>query len=460
MMEINPKIFKAYDIRGVYGKDFDMESFYYIGNAFAAYLDKIQPRKDLIKNPQIVVGRDVRESSDDLCRFFAKGVLDYGFDVLDIGQVTTPMFSYGVAEKKAFGGAMVTGSHNPAEYNGIKLVKEMARWVGDWVGDKELQEVLKTVISKKKVCKFENESKSYKIDISEDYLNRVTKDFKIERKLKIVVDASGGSTALFLPKFFQKLNVFYSPLFFEVDPQFKKHNPNPSLPESQKFVKEKIKEIGADFGIIFDADGDRMVVVDEKLQVLRGDVCGGVIADSFLKPGDTLLYDVISSRAIKDYFEKNQIKTIRGKVGHYYIKKAMEEHKADFALEMSSHFYFKDMNYVESAFYALRYLLSALDEASDLAISDLAKPFLKYHDSGVINIEIDSKNKWFEILEKLKKKYKEGKQSFEDGILVEYGDFWFSVRPSNTEPVMRFIVEADTEEILEKRQKEILSLIK
>jgi phosphomannomutase len=203
-----------------------------------------------------------------------------------------------------------------------------------------------------------------------------------------------------------------------------------------------------------------MVIVDENSQVLRGDVCGGVIADSFLKPGDKLLYDVISSRAIKDYFEKKKIKTIRSRVGGYYIKKAMEENDVDFALEVSSHFYFKTTHYADSAFFALRCLIAAMDEVPDLTISDLARPFLKYFYSGVINIEIDSKDKWFEILEKLKKKYKDGDQGFEDGILVEYKNYWFNVRPSNTEPVVRMVVEAKDEKTLKEKQKEILSLIK
>jgi phosphomannomutase len=226
------------------------------------------------------------------------------------------------------------------------------------------------------------------------------------------------------------------------------------------FAKEKIKEEGADFGVIFDADGDRMMVVNEKAEVMRGDFIGGVIADNFLKKGDSLIYDIISTRAVRDYFENKGIKTMISKVGHYYIKKLMEANDVDFALEVSSHYYFKKMHYVESAFYALRLLLESLDKNPDKTISELAEPFIKYFDTGVLNFPLSSQDQWLKLLEDVKEKYKEGRQSFEDGILVEYDDFWFNLRPSNTEPVVRLFIEAKDEKVLNDVKKEVLALLK
>lgn len=459
-MEINPKIFRAYDIRGVYKKDFDDDTFYYIGNAFAAYLQKIQ-KFDFSseEKPKILVGRDTRSSSETLAQCFMEGVLDFGFDVLDAGEVTTPMFAFCAGETKAFGGAMVTASHNPAGYNGLKVVKEMAMWTGDWIGGEELQELLKTEKQKEKICRGDFRGVCKKVDLSEDYLNSVAEGFEAERKLKIVVDASGGATALFLPRLLKKLKIDFIPLFFETDGTFSKHNPNPTLEESQDFVKAKVEETGADFGVIFDGDGDRMVVVDEKSEAMRGDVVGGIIADAFLGSRGSLIYDVTSTSTIKEYFEKKDIKTTRTRVGHYFIKKIMEETGTDFALENSSHYYFKKMHYAESAFYALRWLLTAMNKSPDKKISELAAPFSKHFTSGVINIDFELKEKWPELLEKIKEKYKKYRQSFEDGVSVEGEDFWFNLRLSNTEPVVRLVVEADSSNLLEEKKKEISAVI-
>lgn len=297
------------------------------------------------------------------------------------------------------------------------------------------------------------------INVIDDYINFVSKNFKINRKLKVVVDASGGSTALFLPQFLEKLGIDYIPLFFEVDGSFSKHNPNPTLEESQKFVKEKIKETEADFGVIFDGDGDRMVVIDSESEYLRGDIIGAVIADILLKERDLFIYDTISTRSIKEYFEKRGTKSLRGKIGHYYIKKLMEEKGAVFALESSSHYYYKLLFNAESSFYSLRLLLEVLDKNPESKISDLVKPFLKYYGSGLINLPIKSQEKWDDMLKKVKDFYKDGRQNFDDGILVEFASWWFNLRPSHTEPLIRLVIEAKTEELMEEKKKEILDLL-
>ncbi|MFC1751622.1 phosphomannomutase/phosphoglucomutase [Patescibacteria group bacterium] len=466
-MDVNEKICKAYDIRGVYKKDLDEDTFYKLGNAFTAYLGKTQNYKTS-QNPKIVIGRDVRLSSRSLAEAFVRGVIDYGYDVLDIGEATTPMFIFAVAELKAFGGAMITASHNPAEYNGLKLVKEMAHWVGDdWVEDKELDEVCKIAQSDKpKIGNKKGETKS--TSVSESYIDRVTSGFKKSREMTIVVDASGGATSLFLVKLLEKLGVDYIPLFFMPDGSFSKHSPNPALEESRIFAKEKIAQLHADFGVIFDGDGDRMVLIDENSEVVRGDIAGCIIADSLMKSksGGLILHDAVSTKMIGEYFSKKGISTKKVRVGHTFIKEEMEKLDADFAMELSTHYYFKSMHSAESAFYALRILLEAMNDNPTLTMSGLASKFAKYFSSGTINIPMKSRQEWGGIIDKIKEEYSDGRQSFEDGISIEFenksGDgvsWWFNLRPSNTEPLIRLTMEADNKELLEDKKNEVLKFV-
>lgn len=459
-MDINPQIFKEYDIRGIYPGDINSDIYYSFGNALALYLDKKQKRPPK-GNPQIVIGRDVRLSSDELAEAFADGVRDYGFDVLDVGRVTSPMLFYAAGSLGLFGGAMITASHNPPEYNGLKLVKDKDQWTGAWVGGEELKEIYRPVSAESYRPEAGKSPKGnlQKIDISEDYINFVSKDFKINRKLKVVVDASGGAVGPFLPRFLGKLGVDYIPLFFEADGSFSKHSPNPTLEEAQRFAKEKIKETNADFGVIFDGDGDRMVVIDHELRYVKGDVVGAMIGESILKKGDMFVFDTISTRSIKKHFEEKGIKSLRGKIGHYYIKKIMKENNAVFGLESSSHYYYKSLFNAESSFYSFKLLLEALDKNPGSKISDLAEPFLKYKSSGVINIPIKSEKEGKEILKKTEGLYEGGKRSFEDGILVEFEDWWFNLRPSHTEPLIRLAVEAKNQETMEEKRDEILNFL-
>ncbi len=460
-VNVNPEIFREYDIRGIYPAEINESVFYEMGKAVAFFLDKNQKKPEK-GNPKIVVGRDVRLSSEKLALSFIEGVRDYGFDVVDIGRATSPMFSFASAKLESFGGGMITASHNPPEYNGLKIVKDRKQWVGDWVGGEEIQDIYKIFVGGDFNSGADNKSKGgyEKADVAKDYIDFVTKDFKIKRKIKAVIDASGGAAALLLPGFLEKMGIDYIPLFFEADGSFSKHNPNPTLEEAQKFAKEKIKETGADFGVIFDGDADRMVVIDEKSEYFRGDVAGAIIGGTFLKKGDLFVYDTVSTRSIKEFFEKKGIKPLRGKIGHYFIKKLMEEKNAVFGLETSSHYYYKKLFTAESSLYSFRLLLEAMDKNPDLKISDMGEPFLKYFDSGTINIPVSSEEKWKEILEEVKKTYKDGRQDFEDGILVEFESWWFNVRPSHTEPLIRLSVEAKDKETMEKKRNEILNLLK
>jgi phosphomannomutase len=454
MTNINPSIFKAYDVRGIYPDEINEEVFYILGKTFAAYLNEIQKHAEEQKT-QIIIGQDIRLSSPSLAEAFIKGVLDSGFDVLDIGQATTPMFSFAVAKVKAFGGAMITASHNPANYNGLKLAMEEARYISGEEFFRFYQRIGSLEVSRGKKGEYKQ------IEVASHYLDFVTKNFQAKQQFNfnIVVDASCGTAALFLPEFLKRLEINYTPICFEIDGTFSKHNPNPALEESQKFAKEKIVETKADFGVIFDGDGDRIIVLDENARLVRGDALGGVIAGGFLKEGDKMVYDLVSTRALRDYLKEKGIKTSISRVGHFFIKKEMKRKEADFGSEVSGHYFFKNLHYAESAFYALRMILEAMNKNLDAKISDLAKPFLKYFNSGVINFPLETRKQWQKNLSVLKKCYQNGKQNFEDGILVEYADWWFNLRPSNTEPIMKLIVEADTQKLLEEKKKEILEKI-
>ncbi len=454
-MNINQKIFKTYDIRGIYPLELNEEVFYALGKVFSDYLLN---RQEINQNetPKIVVGRDVRLSSPSLAESFTKGVLDSGLDVLDIGMVTTPMLYFATVEVKAFGGAIITASHNPPEYNGVKFVRQMS----EFIGGEEIQELYKACVNPAGLKVFGNEKGRHeKKDFSSGYLNLVANGFNARRKLKIVVDASCGTTALFLPRFLDKLGVNYIPLFFEPDGSFCNHNPNPLAESAQKFVKKKISEEKADFGIVFDGDGDRAVFMDENSNAFGGDVLGGIIAAGLLKDGDKMAYPLTSTRALRDYFGKKGVKMSMTKVGRFFIHKEMRENDIDFCSEMSGHFFFKRFHYTDSAFYALRLMIEALDKNLESKLSDLARPFLKYFNSGEINLCLSSSDDWQKILAILKERYKDGRQNFEDGILVEYENWWFNLRPSNTEPVVRLVVEAKDKEIFEKKKKEILLLL-
>lgn len=419
-MDITSKIFRVYDVRGVYKEDIDEDVFYTLGKTFATY----------IKEGPMVVGRDIRLSSSSLAESFIRGILDCGLDVLDIGEVTTPMLYFAVTHLGGSGGAMITASHNPEEYNGIKFTDKNSQPIGG----KQIGEFFKTVKTKEVDKKGEKKN----VDVSEDYLTIITKDFKISRKIKINIEAKNSVAEKYLKRFLQKLG--------------------PEVEFSSSL---------ADLNVAFDLDGDRLMVFDDSSIKFSGDVVGGVIADSFLKKGETLVSDIVSTRALEDYFSGRGIIVCRSAVGYFFIPKSMVDSGAVLGAEFSGHYYFKSLNYNESAFFALRKLLEALDKNPGLSILDLARPFMKYANSGQINLPIVSKGGWPEILSQLQEKYKSGKQNLVDGLLVEYEDpanggvnWWFSARPSNTEPLVRLVIEAKNETLLEEKKKEILNLFK
>jgi len=449
MTEMKESIFKAYDIRGIYPDDIDEEIFYSVGRIFPIHLLKTQNE---IGSKKIVLGRDGRTSSEPLSKAFAEGVLDSGFDIIELGQVTSPMFYFAVSILGAFGGAYITASHNPSQYNGIKFVKKEAAYVG---GD-ELKKMHK--MASGKIPGPKKRGKITMADRSEEYLDYVAKGFSAERKLKVVVDASSGVTGLFLDRLMKKLGIECVPIFFEMDGSFSKHDPNPSLAESQIPARKKVLETGADLAVIFDGDGDRAFFLDEKGDLVPGDIAGAIVADSFLKKGDSVCQIMTATRAITDHFEKKGIRVEPVNVGRFFVFQKMTEKEIDFCSETSGHYYFKELDYSESAFLAFRMMLDALNKNPERRLSEMTKDFQVYSHSGEINLGIET-GSWPAIFEKVKARYSEGKQAYEDGILAEFDGWWFNLRPSNTEPVIRFVVEGKTPEIMKEKKEEIIGLL-
>ena len=438
MVKINPLIFREYDIRGKYPDEFNEDAAYKIGTAFSEYLNS---KKHF---GQVVVGRDARLSSLDLSRALRQGILDQGRDVIDTGLCSTPLFYFALNHSRAAGGAMITASHNPKEYNGAKLVRE-----GGWPVYKKggLPEV--AVLADSKVLRKIKTGKILKKDFSHGYLDFLKKYLDVGRSLKVVADASNGSAGPILEKFLEISGVRAEKLFFKPDGNFPNHSPNPLLIEARKTIEERVKTFDADLGLILDADGDRILFVDEKGQSISANHLYAFLLDHFLEAGDVALATTSSSQIIFDIVKKHGARAEKTQVGHANIKTAMRKLHARFGGELSGHFYFRDFYYSDSALLMLAHILSLVSRG-DKTFSELLKPYQKYFHSGELNFEtLDPAT----TIERLKNEYSAGKQSFLDGLTVEYLDWWFNIRPSKTEPLVRLVIEAAGKELLEEKIK-------
>jgi len=430
-------IFKAYDIRGVYGQDLNEETAYKLGRSFVIFLNK--------KHPKIVIGRDNRASSPVIFKELKKGIMDEGGTVIDIGLSTTPMFYFADCFLKGDGGIMITASHNPKEYNGFKLVSKLAAPIAENSGLKEIKDIfegLKGVGEKK--------GKVIKKNILNDYIKFIQKDFNLKDfDLRIGVDTANAVSGILLEKVFKKSNLKVFHINKELDSSFPNHSPDPLLKKNLKQLIALIKEKKLDLGISFDGDGDRIAFLDEKGKVVSFDIVLGVIADVL---GTKVLCDLRCSKIIEDI---SGDKTVRSRIGHSFIKEIMRKEKIYLGGEYTGHFYLNDKYCFEAPFFALFKILEQM-KLSSLSFSELVKPYQKYFHSGEINFEVRDKEK---ILKEIEKKYSNGKKNKIDGLRVDYDDFWFLVRASNTEPVLRLIIEAKTSKLLKEKEKELIKII-
>lgn len=436
-------IFKAYDVRGVYPSELDENKAYKIGRAFVEFL----------KCKKVIIGRDMRVSSPSLHDSVIKGITESGADVIDIGLCSSPMMNFASATIEADGAMMITASHNPKEYNGFKFFRDHAIPISEVSGLKDI----KSLADEAKFSDAEKKGTIEKIDIMEDYVKHV-KNFADEIKgLKIVVDSGNGMSGLTAPKVLEGFDIEMVHMYPELDGSFPNHECNPMKEKNTADLQKKVIDENADLGIALDGDADRVVFIDENGERISSDLITALIAIQFLKKGkQKILYDLRSSKSVKETIEENGGEAIMCRVGHSFIKAQLREEVAVFAGELSGHYYFKDNFFTDSGVIAMMMILNLLNSEKK-KLSELVNPLRKYYSTGEINMEVNDKDK---ALEKAKEKYSDGKVFELDGVSVEYNNWWFNLRKSNTEPVIRLNLEADTKELMESKKKEVLDIIK
>ena len=447
-----PAIFKAYDIRGLVDSEITPDFTFATGVAFARFLQ--QEREP----GSVVIGEDMRPSSPVLADAFSAGVTSQGLDVNRIGLASTDML-YFASGKLNLPGAMFTASHNPAEYNGIKLCLSGARPIGKESGLLAIE----NFVRQGSPMYIRSMGVEKEVEMLTDYVDYLLSlvDISEMRRLKIVVDAGNGMAGYTAPAIFERLNVELSPLYFELDGTFPNHEANPIDPKNLRDLQKAVKKHNADLGLAFDGDADRCFLVDENGETVNpSDLTCLVAARELARvPGSTIIYNLISSRAVLEVIEENSGKGLRSRVGHSYIKKMMADSGAIFGGEHSGHFYFKDFWRADSGALAALHAIAALG-SNKTSISKILKPYQRYVSSGEINSVVSDAPA---EMKKIEEKY--GSQSGVeidrlDGLSVNGDTWWFNLRSSNTEPLLRLNVEAKTQARMEKVRDEVLKAIK
>ncbi len=442
---MDSSIFKAYDIRGVYPEQIDEEDVKKIGQATVQILEA----------KKVVIGHDMRLSAKTLYPVLQKGLIEMGCEVIDIGLCSTPMSYFANSYFDADASLMLTASHNPAEYNGFKLCGKDARPFTIFAPTEEIENLIKSGGIKHSQVK----GKIRQEKILDRYIERIIQGIKVdpEKIGEIIVDGGNGIAGLIVPKMLDKLKIKYETLYIELDGSFPNHEPNPLKHETLKDLQKKVIGSEATLGASIDGDGDRIGFVDENGDVVNADLMTIVIAKEILKehPGAKIMYDLRSSWAVKEEIKKAGGNPEMCVVGHGLIKPTMRKNEVEFAGELSAHYYFKDLSYIDCADRALVFILQMLS-SGDEDISEMVAPYKKYFQTGEINFEVENpKAKIKEIEEKVEG----GDKFYLDGLSVEFDDWWFNLRPSNTEPLLRLNLEAKSKELMEEKKKYIMELI-
>jgi len=445
MTKVNPNIFKAYDIRGIYPDEINEEVAYKIGQALVGFL----------KTKRMVVGRDMRLSSPQLFEALVKGIASQGTNVDDIGLVTSEMLYFAVGKYGYDGGVMITASHNPGNYNGFKLIDGTMEMIGEGTGMSKLRD-----LANKDFSPVSTKGEIKKHDVTSDYLNLVFSVVKPGdlKPLKVVVDTANAMAGKFVPLVFEKILGQLIPMYFDLDGSFPHHLANPLLEENIKDLRKKVLEEKADLGVAFDGDADRVRFLDEKAKPISGDISTALLARKFLKKekGARIIYNLTCSHVVPEEIQEMGGVPIRSRTGHTFIKRLMRKYNAIFGGEISGHYYFRENFYSESGLIALLVMLKILSQ-SDQPLSQLVSSLTRYFRTPEINIEMEARST---AIKKLEDKYQDGKIDHLDGLTVEYENWWFNARPSNTEPLLRIVVEAKTKELMEEKKKEILEVIR
>ena len=444
---LDPKAFKAYDIRGLYPAELDEDGAYAVGRA---YVEQFEPRR-------IAVGRDMRLSSPQMAAEVMRGAADAGAEVLDLGLVGTEMVYFAVGELELDGGIEVTASHNPKEYTGMKIVRRGALPVGGESGLLDIRDRAVTIVERTRG----GAGRVAPYDIWPAYVDRVLSfiDVSAVRPLKVVIDAANGMAGAMLPPVLDRLPMLeIVRCYFEPDGTFPNHEPNPLLPENREFIIAKTTESNADFGVAYDGDADRCFFVDDTGDFVPGDFVTALLGTMFAKrePGATIVYDVRASRAVSDSVKAAGGVPVMHRVGHAFMKVKMRELNAVYGGEVSAHYYFRDNWFADNGMIPALLLLE-LVSISGKKLSELLAPFrAKYFISGEINSKVADVPRALKLVEE---RYRDGRVTKLDGISVDYDSWHFNVRGSNTEPLLRLNLEAYTQAEMEQRRDEVLALI-
>jgi phosphomannomutase len=444
-------IFKAYDIRGLVDVEIDVDFAFATGVAFARFLQ-------IEREPgTIVIGEDMRPSSPLLAEAFSAGATSLGMDVIRIGLASTDML-YFASGKLGLPGAMFTASHNPAQYNGIKLCFSSARPIGKESG----LVTIENFVREGSPIALRNIGVEKQRNMLEEYVDHLLTlvDIKNIRPLKIIIDAGNGMAGHTAPAIFARLNCEVIPMYFELDGSFPNHEANPLDESTLKDLKQAMIDQKADLGLAFDGDADRCFLVDERGVAVNPSALTSLIAHRELvkHPGASIIYNLISSRAVQEVIDENGGVGLRSRVGHSYIKKMMAESGAIFGGEHSGHFYFKEFWRADSGALAALHAIAALGE-SDATMSELLAPYNRYVISGEINSKVEDTQV---ATERVEKTYASDQVTIDhlDGLTVNGDSWWFNLRPSNTEPLLRLNVEASTQAQMETVRDAVLSLIR
>jgi phosphomannomutase len=450
-MSINPSIFKAYDVRGLYPAEVNEEAARQIGRGFVSYL---QARR-------IAVSRDMRLSSPSMAAAFIEGARAQGADVVDYGMMGTDMMYYAVARDGLDGGAQITASHNPKQYNGIKMVRREAFPLSGDAGIGDIRDLITTGRLPPEADQPGELSHKHVLD---DYVKHVLGfiDPAIVKPFNVVLDAGNGIGGMIAPLLFRSLPVRTTGLCMEVDGTFPNHEANPLIEENRRDIVERVKQEKADIGIAWDGDADRVFFIDGTGEFVAGDFVTALLAEAFLikNPGATVVYDVRASHAVKDVVAKYGGTSLMNRVGHAFFKRRMREENAVFGGEVTGHYYFRDFYYADNGFIPALLILELMSRKGQTLAELLAPLREKYFISGEINTRLKDGSSAQEKMDGLSAMYTEGRVYSLDGVSVEFHNWHFNVRASNTEPLLRLNLEATSQDLMEQKRDEILAFIR
>ena len=450
-MPIKPAIFKAYDIRGLYPSEIDEQVARQIGRGFVAYL----------KARRIGVSRDMRLSSPTLAAAFIEGAREQGADVVDYGMLATDMLYFAVVQDDLEGGAQITASHNPGQYNGIKMVRTGALPLS---GDAGIGDIRDMIAGNRLPPARTAPGSLTGRRILPDYTEKVMSfiDPSVIKPFSIVLDAGSGMAGLAAPPLFERLPCRVTTLCFEIDGSFPNHEANPLIEENRRDITAEVIRQQADVGIAWDGDADRCFFIDGSGEFISGDFVTALLAEAFLlrHPGATIIYDLRASHAVRDVVARYGGRALMNRVGHAFIKQRMREEDAIFGGEVTGHYYFRDFYYADNGVIPALLMLELMSK-KNLTLRELLQPFReRYFISGEVNTTLAAMSEVPKKLDAIERRYKDAAIVKMDGVSVDYPDWHFNVRPSNTEPLLRLNLEAESPAMMERKRDEVLSLIR